>query len=154
MKYRDSQTGQFKDIKVKAFDSLPIGAQVDYNGEEVPDGWKEVDSVTFVNSLNDYKSSNISNVTRGSLRIKNGVAYLSVYCTLGVALSANTNTLAFNLPNNARPIDGEIIDFPIVIWNSSAGRGFVNADGTVYIRSFSATSSGAAMQFNFSYITQ
>ena len=43
MKYNDD--GTIKEIKVKAFDTLPVGAEVDYNGETVPDGWTEVDDV-------------------------------------------------------------------------------------------------------------
>lgn len=44
MKYRDPDTGELKDIYVKASDTLPIGAEVDYNGTEVPSGWEEVDN--------------------------------------------------------------------------------------------------------------
>ena len=43
MKYRDPQTGEFKDITVKASDTLPIGTIVDYDGDIVPDGWETVD---------------------------------------------------------------------------------------------------------------
>ena len=41
MKYNDN--GTVKDIKVKAFDTLPVGTEVDYDGSVVPDGWMEVD---------------------------------------------------------------------------------------------------------------
>lgn len=44
MKYRDPDTGELKDIYVKASDTLPIGTEVDYNGTEVPNGWEEVDN--------------------------------------------------------------------------------------------------------------
>ena len=43
MKYKDPQTGEFKDITVKASDTLPIGTIVDYDGDIVPDGWETVD---------------------------------------------------------------------------------------------------------------
>ena len=47
MKYNDN--GEWKDIIVKATDTLPIGTEVDYNGTDVPDGWEEVeDTVTRV----------------------------------------------------------------------------------------------------------
>ena len=42
MKYNDN--GTYKDIYVKAFDTLPVGTEVDYIGDTVPDGWSEVDS--------------------------------------------------------------------------------------------------------------
>ena len=40
MKYNDN--GTYKDIYVKTFDTLPVGAEVDYDGSVVPDGWTEV----------------------------------------------------------------------------------------------------------------
>lgn len=40
MKYNDN--GEYKDIYVKAFDTLPIGTEVDYDGSTVPDGWTEI----------------------------------------------------------------------------------------------------------------
>lgn len=43
MKYRDPETGELKEISVKAADTLPIGTIVDYDGTEVPDGWEKVD---------------------------------------------------------------------------------------------------------------
>lgn len=42
MKYRDPNTGQLKELSLKAADTLPIGTIVDYDGEEVPEGWEEV----------------------------------------------------------------------------------------------------------------
>ena len=41
MKYNDN--GEWKDIIVKATDTLPVGTEVDYNGTDVPDGWEEVE---------------------------------------------------------------------------------------------------------------
>lgn len=43
MKYRDPQTGEFKDITVKVADTLPVGTIVDYDGATVPNGWELVD---------------------------------------------------------------------------------------------------------------
>ena len=37
-----NDNGDIKEIGVKAFDTLPVGAEIDYNGTEVPDGWEEV----------------------------------------------------------------------------------------------------------------
>lgn len=44
MKYKDPSTGQLKELSLKAADTLPIGTIVDYDGEEVPEGWEEVPS--------------------------------------------------------------------------------------------------------------
>ena len=42
MKARDSQTGTFKDVYVKALDSMPVGTQIEYIGDTIPIGWEEV----------------------------------------------------------------------------------------------------------------
>lgn len=42
MKYNDN--GTYKDIYVKALDTLPVGAEFDYIGERVPDGYVQVES--------------------------------------------------------------------------------------------------------------
>ena len=36
MKYNDN--GTFKEIHIKALDTLPIGAEIDYDGEIIPNG--------------------------------------------------------------------------------------------------------------------
>ena len=43
IKYRDKETGEFKDAYSKSGDTLPVGTVVDYDGEEIPSGWEEVD---------------------------------------------------------------------------------------------------------------
>lgn len=48
MKYNDN--GEYKDIYIKTFDTLPVGTEVDYDGETVPDGWSEIQ---------DYSTSEI-----------------------------------------------------------------------------------------------
>ena len=40
MKYNDN--GTYKDIYVKSFDTLPVGTEVDYDGNTVPTGWTEI----------------------------------------------------------------------------------------------------------------
>jgi len=40
MKYNDN--GTFKDIYVKASDTLPVGTEVDFDGNTIPAGWEEV----------------------------------------------------------------------------------------------------------------
>ena len=41
MKYRDPETGEFKELYAKAVDTLPVGTVVDYEGNEIPAGWEE-----------------------------------------------------------------------------------------------------------------
>lgn len=42
MKYKDPTTGQLKELSLKAADTLPIGTIVDYDGQDVPEGWEQV----------------------------------------------------------------------------------------------------------------
>lgn len=39
MKYNDN--GEYKDIYVKAFDTLPVNSQVRYAGDTIPEGWQQ-----------------------------------------------------------------------------------------------------------------
>lgn len=43
MKYKDN--GQWKEIYVKALDSMPVGTEVDFDGQasDIPVGWEQVD---------------------------------------------------------------------------------------------------------------
>ena len=56
MKYNDN--GTYKDIYVKAFDTLPIGTEVDYDGNSVPTGWTQVNTLIWEN---EYPTSSFSN---------------------------------------------------------------------------------------------
>lgn len=40
MKYNDN--GEYKDIYVKSFDTLPVGAIVEFDGQTIPDGWTDI----------------------------------------------------------------------------------------------------------------
>jgi hypothetical protein len=60
MKYNDN--GTYKDIYVKTFDTLPIGTEVDYDGETVPTGWTEVSNIdigTIVNLFGNVGGSSV-----------------------------------------------------------------------------------------------
>lgn len=63
MKYNDN--GEYKDIYIKTFDTLPVGTEVDYDGETVPDGWTQVNDVLFTSANgtigNITLSDNVSN---------------------------------------------------------------------------------------------
>lgn len=50
MKAKDKTTGTFKEVYVKALDSLPVGSEIDFDGEttDIPAGWEEVDSFNLV----------------------------------------------------------------------------------------------------------
>lgn len=43
MKVRNPETNQFMELYVKSMNDTPVGAEIDYNGTEVPDGWEEIE---------------------------------------------------------------------------------------------------------------
>ena len=63
MKYRDPETGQFKDLKVKTSDTLPIGTIVEYDGINVPSGWEKVETTNIMQiCLADDQQLTLNNV--------------------------------------------------------------------------------------------
>lgn len=76
MKYRDPSTGQFKDLKVKTSDTLPIGTQVAYGGTVPPTGWLICDG------------SAVSRTT-----------YAELFKVIGTSYGAGDGSTTFNLPN-------------------------------------------------------
>lgn len=60
MKYRDPETGQLKELSLKAADTLPIGTIVDYDGEEVPEGWEEAPETEKIVWINPNPTSSFS----------------------------------------------------------------------------------------------
>lgn len=44
MKYKDPTTGDFKELKIRATDELPVGSEIDVDDNTtIPAGWEEVD---------------------------------------------------------------------------------------------------------------
>lgn len=71
MKARNPNTGNFEKLYVKALDSMPVGTEVDFNGQasDIPVGWEEVDSnanILWTNSnpTNSFGSQNITIVNK------------------------------------------------------------------------------------------
>ena len=101
MKYNDN--GEYKDIYVKAFDTLPIGTEVDYDGNSVPDGWTEITNL-YENSVSNVSISSgttYSNITDCSITApKTGIALVITHVdfyanatgmrTIGVSINEST----------------------------------------------------------------
>lgn len=49
-----NDNGDIKEIGVKTFDTLPVGAEIDYNGTEVPEGYEEVQKENIIDD-NEWK---------------------------------------------------------------------------------------------------
>lgn len=82
MKYRDPQTGEFKEITVKVADTLPVGTEVDYDGTTVPNGWEEIQ---------EWKTL-ATEVTVGAK-----ITLPTIWSELMVEVTINENTLALTV---------------------------------------------------------
>lgn len=67
MKYNDN--GTYKDIYVKSFDTLPVGTEVDYDGNTVPTGWTEVEEWTLLDTATGTTSISLNNINYNELYI-------------------------------------------------------------------------------------
>lgn len=100
MKYNDN--GEYKDIYVKSFDTLPVGTEVDYDGETVPTGWTETTPII----------ESGSNANGNWIKYNDGtmICYGVYTNTLNITslyediYYANTGTITFPVEFNAIPL--------------------------------------------------
>lgn len=59
MKYKDPITGELKDIIIKSGDTLPIGTIVEIQGDDIPDGYEEVNGSNYVVENTDAVLTNV-----------------------------------------------------------------------------------------------
>ena len=99
MKYNDN--GTYKDIYVKAFDTLPVGTEVDYDGQTVPDGWEEVDEYETGSGNFDTSTQFAGNYQY----VKCGkIVQLYTWIVLKQTISTPWTTLTLmTLPNKIKP---------------------------------------------------
>jgi hypothetical protein len=105
-------------------------------------------------NLNDYINTSLVSLTRGTLKVKNGVAYVYAYLTVRSNISAYSAVAIFqNLPDELQINTTDNI--PDFVFNASGsiGRGRVDTD-KIYIRPDSTVSSNGIVTFNFSYILE
>ena len=81
MKYKDPETGEFKEIYVKTADTLPVGTVVDYDGEEIPTGWEPVEDEPSIENGSNYTKIGDTLICYGS-----------------VVIPADSDSLTVNLP--------------------------------------------------------
>lgn len=103
MLVRDRQTNQFKKVYVKALDSLPVGAEIDFEGTDIPAGWEEVNGFNLV-GYTLYENATGSN---GDITLSDSVnnyEYIEIYFTSSgyagskkIDLSTSTSFM-INLP--------------------------------------------------------
>lgn len=92
LKYRDPNTGSFKEISVKTSDTLPIGAVVSYAGLNTPTGWLICDG-----------------------RAISRTTYANLFAIIGTQYGAGDGSTTFNIPNLKGKVvvglDGNDTDF-------------------------------------------
>lgn len=115
MKYNDN--GEYKDIYVKTFDTLPVGTEVDYDGETVPDGWSEItEGYTLLdNSLYYKKVGKMVTIFRPARTTSN--SYIQNEISLAEYNYTNLNASNKLLPSDLRP--NARIAFPVFAHNTS-----------------------------------
>lgn len=106
MKYNDN--GEYKDIYIKTFDTLPVGTEVDYDGSVVPEGWSEVSGYEEVEPT-DYITISNSYTIAGIYAYKTGnIVFFNYDITSGTFNSGETqigtctNKLAVSTYGSAR----------------------------------------------------
>ena len=77
--------GQVYEPVVKVGDTLPTGAEIDYEGAEVPNGWQEVTDTYTNNGMTLNKIGNV------------------VYCNIYTGSTATTNGVISTIPNDYKP---------------------------------------------------
>lgn len=98
MKYNDN--GTYKDIYVKTFDTLPIGAIVEYSGSTIPSGWTEISDPTEYSATEKI----VGTWTNGKPIYRKVIVY-----TKGVDFTSNNTTILHGISN----ID-EIVNYNVL----------------------------------------
>lgn len=155
MKYRDPQSGEFKDITVKVSDTLPIGAEVDYDGTTVPNGWEEiepqVDPVENI-TINDFFTSSTKTITDYSI-VKTG-NIINIQRMVIPSIPKDTSLNVAQVNPKYKPKGGKAIRILISIGGGSKINGilFINGDGSIDINNNAETANLNGYLFNTTYI--
>ena len=81
MKYKEN--GEWKEVVVKSNDTLPVGTEVDFDGDSVPSGWTAIERL-YVKTKDSVSIANDTavNVTDCSVTAsRNGTALIIVNCS-------------------------------------------------------------------------
>ncbi len=103
MKYRD-ENGVFQDLFFKASDTLPVGTEVEFEGQTAPTGWEFVDSQNppSTNTIRKVEDTvgvvgNVVNTGSGSTKDTYSCSYLNelLVSISELASGSNINNLAY-----------------------------------------------------------
>ena len=155
MKYRDPQTGEFKDITVKVADTLPVGTIVEYDGTTVPNGWEQiepqVDPVENI-SINDFFISSTKTITDYSI-VKTG-NIINIQRMVIPSISKGNNLNIAQVNPKYKPKGGKAIRILASVDGGGRINGilFINSDGSIEIINNAEANNLNAYIFNATYI--
>ena len=155
MKYRDPQTGEFKDITVKVADTLPVGTIVEYDGTTIPNGWEQiepqVDPVENI-SINDFFISSTKTITDYAI-VKTG-NIINIQRMLIPSIPKGGTGIIAQVNPKYKPKGGKAIRILASVGGGSTINGilFINSDGTIEISTSVETANLNAYIFNATYI--
>ena len=129
MKYRDPETGEFKELYTKAADTLPVGTVVDFDGAEVPAGWEEAEETDNYSTEETFT---------GKYWVDGKKIYRKVV-DLGTLVNADTKLITSGISEQIYPIkiygfaikSDEMFPLPF-IWGDTST--FINYCGLFYDR--------------------
>jgi hypothetical protein len=116
LKYRTSagtSASNFTDLVVKVGDTLPIGTEVDYDGQTVPAGWQEVDDPnvysttetrigTWIDGKPLYRkvinAGTPSISSGGTISIAHNISNIGILKSVEATLVANNYTNQYPIP--------------------------------------------------------
>lgn len=144
MKYNDN--GEYKDIYIKTFDTLPVGTEVDYDGSVVPDGWSEIQ---------DYSTSEVNT---GKKWIDGKTIY-RIVCDISAITSTNSNIVDLSSLGieNVTKLYGFIKDSygnitPVPFTDSSSNYSVLFYNNAGYLRGRCALGSGGTISSAYAVV--
>lgn len=150
-KYKDPITKEFKYIKVKVSDTLPVGTKVDYDGTDVPNGWEKVNESESID-INDFFTSSTKEITDYSI-VKTGNIINIQRMVIPSIPKGGTENIAQVNPKY-KPKGGKPIRILASVGGGSSINGilFINGDSSVGIQSTAEIANLNAYIFNATYI--
>lgn len=143
MKYKDPNTGELKDIYVKASDTLPIGTVVEYDGDTVPDGYEEVEDVKqYTYTMDNGVKLNFCKVGRIINCFAEGTATVTAQTDYTLTLDDALEPVAL-FRTNERCVES----------TSSSASVYVAINGTTLTTRFTLDLTNGYPRFSFTYVS-
>lgn len=135
MKYREDASEPWKELYIKALDSMPIGTQIEFSGTDIPQGWEQVSddkhitTATITNGTLTSADLDIRNIDDDLLKFYGTIVFSASYQISQVDISTGYQIVSSSklLKNIAIIQDMNDNDVKIVV------DGTLHTDGTISI---------------------